>query len=71
MTVKPEDYMIKLVEYGIMKITAVCSVESTNQSWFEEDDFQIIKPVLKIEVKEFLYFHFKPLLGKWKDTLST
>jgi len=50
MTVKAEDYMPKLVEYGIMKITAMCSVDSTDQSWFEEDDFHVIKPVLNIEV---------------------
>jgi hypothetical protein len=56
MTVKPTDYMPRLVEYGIMKMTAVCSVEGTNQSWFEEDDFQDTKPVLKVEVTLTCFF---------------
>jgi len=51
MTVKPGDYMPKLVEYGIMKITAVCVVDGTSQSWFAEDDFQVIKPILTVEVR--------------------
>jgi transglutaminase 1 len=50
MVVQPEEYMDKLVEYGIMKIFAICAVDETNQAWSEEDDFQVVKPPLKIEV---------------------
>ena len=51
LTVTPDDYMDKLVEYGIMKIFAICHVDQTKQSWSEEDDFQVIKPVMNLEVK--------------------
>lgn len=40
MTVLPDEYMGKLVEYGIMKMFAICAVDETNQAWSEEDDFQ-------------------------------
>lgn len=50
MTVQPEDYMDKLVEYGIMKIFAICAVDETHQAWCEEDDFQVDKPPMIIEV---------------------
>lgn len=51
MTVRPEDYMDKLVEYGIMKIFAICAVDETHQAWCEEDDFQVVKPPMNIEVR--------------------
>jgi len=50
LTVGPDEYMEKLVEYGIMKIFAICAVKETNQSWCEEDDFQVTKPKLNIAV---------------------
>lgn len=50
MTVQPKDYMDKLVEYGIMKIFAICAVDETHQAWSEEDDFQVVKPPMNIEV---------------------
>lgn len=50
MTVQPSDYMDKLVEYGIMKIFGICAVDETHQVWCEEDDFQVVKPPMKIEV---------------------
>lgn len=51
MTVQAEEYMDKLVEYEIIKIFAICAVDETNQAWSEEDDFQVSKPRLNIEVK--------------------
>lgn len=57
MSVQPDDYMDKLVEYGIMKIFALCVVDETHQAWCEEDDFQVVKPPMNIEVrKSFSYF---------------
>ncbi|XP_021954113.1 hemocyte protein-glutamine gamma-glutamyltransferase [Folsomia candida] len=50
MTVLPDEYMGKLVEYGIMKMFAICAVDETNQAWSEEDDFQVVKPPLNIKV---------------------
>nr|CAD7195290.1 unnamed protein product [Timema douglasi] len=54
LTVKPEDYLDKLVEYCNMKIYALATVTDTNETWGEEDDFQIIKPKLDIKVSESL-----------------
>lgn len=50
MTVKYNEYYDKLVEYGIIKITAMAIVHETTQTWMGEDDFQVIKPILKVEV---------------------
>lgn len=50
--VSSENYLSKLVEYGIMKIHAAAVVKETNQSWIEEDDFQVIMPNVDIKVKE-------------------
>ncbi|ODN01465.1 Hemocyte protein-glutamine gamma-glutamyltransferase [Orchesella cincta] len=50
MTVQPDDYMGKLVEYGIMKLFVICVVDETHQAWSDEDDFQVVKPPMKIEV---------------------
>ena len=51
LSVTPQDYMKRLVEYGIMKASVICAVDETTQSWIAEDDFQIIKPCLKLEVR--------------------
>lgn len=48
--VSSKDYMSKLVEYGIMKLHASATVKETNQTWFEEDDFQVIMPTVDIKV---------------------
>lgn len=45
-----DDYLDELVEYSIMKINAIATVQETNQTWADEDDFQVIKPTIKIEV---------------------
>ncbi|XP_056638436.1 hemocyte protein-glutamine gamma-glutamyltransferase-like [Diorhabda sublineata] len=44
------EYLDKLVEYCIMKIYAIASVTETNQTWADEDDFQVIKPDIEIKV---------------------
>lgn len=50
LTVEVDDYLDKLVEYCMMKLYAIASVEETNQTWAEEDDFQVIKPNINVKV---------------------
>jgi transglutaminase 1 len=50
LNVKPEEYLDKLVEYCNMKIYAIATVVDTNETWGEEDDFQVLKPNLDIGV---------------------
>jgi transglutaminase 1 len=50
LNVKPEEYLDKLVEYCNMKIYAIATVADTNETWGEEDDFQVLKPNLDITV---------------------
>jgi len=50
LTVKPDEYLEKLVEYCNMKIYAIATVLETNETWGEEDDFQVLKPNLDIKV---------------------
>lgn len=50
-TVKPEEYMDKLVDYSMMKIYAIAVVKETRQTWTEEDDFAVEKPKLQLEVQ--------------------
>lgn len=45
-----EEYIGKLVEYGNLKISAMAIVEETKYSWADDDDFQIIKPLISIKV---------------------
>ncbi|KAG8192992.1 hypothetical protein JTE90_028112 [Oedothorax gibbosus] len=49
--VSAEDYLDKLVDYALMKIYAIASVKETQQTWAEEDDFQVDKPTLNIEIE--------------------
>lgn len=51
MSVKPDEYLEKMVEYCNMKIYAIATVLETNETWGEEDDFQVLKPNLDIKVK--------------------
>ncbi|XP_076766977.1 hemocyte protein-glutamine gamma-glutamyltransferase [Xylocopa sonorina] len=46
-----DDYLDKLVEYCNMKLYCIATVVETNQTWADEDDFQVLKPniVVKIE----------------------
>ena len=53
--VTSKDYMSKLVEYGMMKLSAMASVQETNQTWAEEDDFQVLMPSLQIDVNSFIF----------------
>ncbi|XP_063218712.1 hemocyte protein-glutamine gamma-glutamyltransferase-like [Bacillus rossius redtenbacheri] len=48
--VKADEYLDKLVEYCLMKIYAIVSVEETNETWADEDDFEVMKPKLNIQV---------------------
>lgn len=50
MKVTADDYLDKLVEYCILKLYAVASVSETNQTWADEDDFQVLKPKIDIRV---------------------
>ncbi|XP_059479361.1 hemocyte protein-glutamine gamma-glutamyltransferase-like [Neocloeon triangulifer] len=52
LAVTPEEYLPKLVEYGMMKIFAVATVLETKQTWAAEDDFQIVKPKIAIKVPD-------------------
>ncbi|KAJ0174303.1 hypothetical protein K1T71_010449 [Dendrolimus kikuchii] len=51
-TVKADDYLPKLVEYGNMKISAMAIVDETKQSWADDDDFQVLKPNISIKFNE-------------------
>lgn len=50
MKVTADDYLDKLVEYCILKLYAVASVSETNQTWADEDDFQVLKPKIDVNV---------------------
>lgn len=50
MSVKSDEYLDKLVEYCIMKIYVIASVEETRQTWADEDDFQVVKPTIVVTV---------------------
>ena len=45
-----EDYRDRIVDYGMVKIYALASVLETKQAWSEEDDFQLEKPKLDVQV---------------------
>lgn len=55
MVVKSDDYLDKLVEYCIMKLYAIASVEETKQTWADEDDFQVLKPSIDIKVNYYFF----------------
>lgn len=46
-----DDYLDKLVDYSMLKIYAISTVKETQQAWAEEDDFQVEKPPLIIEIE--------------------
>ncbi|KAH6946248.1 hypothetical protein HPB50_012451 [Hyalomma asiaticum] len=50
MTVKPEEYLDKLVDFAMVKIYVIANVNETRQTWSDEDDFTITKPKLNIQV---------------------
>ena len=45
-----EDYRDRILDYGIVKFYALASVLETKQCWSEEDDFQLEKPKLDVQV---------------------
>ncbi|UYV76240.1 F13A1 [Cordylochernes scorpioides] len=51
-TVQPEQYLDKLVEYSMVKVYALATVRETRQTWAEEDDFYVDKPRLDIQVRD-------------------
>lgn len=59
--VSSQDYLTKLVEYGMMKLHAAASVKETNQSWIEEDDFQVLMPSIEIMVRFELHISLSDL----------
>ncbi|XP_015904318.1 hemocyte protein-glutamine gamma-glutamyltransferase [Parasteatoda tepidariorum] len=46
-----DEYLDKLVDYAFLKIYAISTVKETQQTWADEDDFQVEKPTLRIEVE--------------------
>jgi transglutaminase 1 len=49
-TVTAKEYIDKLVDKSLIKIYAIANVKETKQTWSEEDDFQLQKPKLSIQV---------------------
>lgn len=47
---KPEEYLDKLVDMALIKISCMVRVMETNQFHCEEDDFRLIKPDITVEV---------------------
>ncbi|KAB7498797.1 Hemocyte protein-glutamine gamma-glutamyltransferase [Armadillidium nasatum] len=64
LSVSLNDYYDKLVEYAMIKLTALATVEETTQTWVDEDTFQILKPSIKVDVSG-KGFVGKPLLVKF------
>lgn len=52
-TVTADEYLDKLVDYSMMKIYAIATVQETQQTWAEEDDFMVQKPKLVLQVRAF------------------
>jgi len=46
-----EDYRDKIVDYGMIKFYALASVMETKQCWSEEDDFQLEKPKIDVQIR--------------------
>lgn len=49
-TLTAKEYIDKLVDKSLIKIYAIANVKETKQTWSEEDDFQLQKPKLNIQV---------------------
>ncbi|XP_040568982.1 hemocyte protein-glutamine gamma-glutamyltransferase [Lepeophtheirus salmonis] len=49
LTVEPEAYITKLVEYCMIKVYGLIRVEETHQTWSDEIDFVMKKPKLMIQ----------------------
>jgi transglutaminase 1 len=51
-TLTAKEYIDKLVDKSLIKVYAIANVKETRQTWSEEDDFQLQKPKLNIQVLE-------------------
>lgn len=70
---KPDEYVNKLVDHSLVKVYAIASVRDTKQTWSEEDDFQLIKPKLSVEVSIFIHKHWhqdKMCRSKWPTDMG-
>ena len=56
-TVTADEYLDKLVDYSMMKIYAIATVQETQQTWAEEDDFMVQKPKLILQVCMFKKYY--------------
>ena len=52
LSITADDYLDKLVESCTMKLHAIATVRETNQTWADEDDFQVLKPTIKVTVNK-------------------
>ena len=52
LSVAAQEYLDKLVDKNFIKIYAISNVKETGQTWSEEDDFQMKKPKLNIQVQQ-------------------
>lgn len=50
-TLTAKEYTDKLVDKCLIKIYAIANVKETKQTWSEEDDFQLQKPKLNIQIR--------------------
>ena len=50
MNVKPEEYISKLVDMCLIKISSMVRVDETKQFHCESDDFRLLKPGIKVTV---------------------
>ena len=51
MEVKATDYLDKLVDMCLIKISCMVRVQETNQFHCESDDFRLLKPDISIQVR--------------------
>ena len=51
-SVSAKEYLDKLVDKNFIKIYAIANVKETGQTWSEEDDFQLQKPKLNVQVQQ-------------------
>lgn len=48
--INPADYLKKTRDHSLIKIYAMAKISETGQIWSDEDDFDLRKPSLDIEV---------------------
>jgi hypothetical protein len=52
LSVAAKEYLDKVVDKNLIKIYAIANVRETGQTWSEEDDFQLQKPKLSVQVQQ-------------------